>query len=143
MPLRVLPSDKKLRLIDIAPCGMNCRLCYAFTRDKNRCPGCFGPDDEKQVSCIHCSIKTCPELAKSGKKYCGSCAKFPCRRLKQLDKRYRTKYGMSMIENLEAIKDKGVREFVRSEKKRWACPSCKTILCVHREDCVVCGHVWR
>jgi len=29
---------------------------------------------------------------------------------------------MSMLENLEFIKEKGVRRFVKKEKKRWACP---------------------
>ena len=32
--------------------------------------------------------------------YCYECAEFPCRSLKHLDKRYRTNYRMSMIENL-------------------------------------------
>ncbi|MFA5801027.1 MAG: hypothetical protein WC911_00980 [Thermoleophilia bacterium] len=41
-----------------------------------------------------------------------------------LDKRYRTKYGMSMIENLEIIRQVGVRDIFRREKQRWACPKC-------------------
>ena len=38
-------------------------------------------------------------------RYCYECDGFPCARVKRLDKRYRTKYEMSMIENLEYIRD--------------------------------------
>ena len=24
----------------IAPCGMNCGICYGYLREKNKCPGC-------------------------------------------------------------------------------------------------------
>ncbi len=29
----------------IAPCGMNCSICMAYLRGKNKCPGCRGIDD--------------------------------------------------------------------------------------------------
>lgn len=44
---------------------------------------------------------------------------FPCDRLNHLDERYKTKYGMSMIDNLVHIKKFGVRHFIRNEKERW------------------------
>jgi len=44
-----------------------------------------------------------------------------------------------MIENLENIRDYGIREFIKIEKSRWKCPECGKILCVHREDCEYCG----
>jgi len=53
---------------------------------------------------------------KTKSKFCFECEKFPCLRIKQLDKRYRTKYNMSVLENLENIKKLGVREFVQNEK---------------------------
>ena len=62
-------------------------------------------------------------------KYCFECDTFPCARLKQLDKRYRTKYEMSMIENLEYIRDHGIRKFVKHEEKRWT--KGDKIYCVH------------
>jgi hypothetical protein len=43
-----------------------------------------------------------------------SCASFPCARLTHLDKRYRTKYGMRMLGNLESIRKFGVRYFIRA-----------------------------
>jgi rubredoxin len=27
--------------------------------------------------------------------------------------------------------------------ERWACSGCGEVLCVHRESCDTCGHVWR
>lgn len=124
----------------IAPCGMNCRLCLAYTRDKNPCPGCLGDDSLKTKVRILCKIKNCEEMAKAKVKYCFGCDSFPCARLKNLDKRYRAKYGMSMIENLEDIRKFGIRHFVRNEKERWTCPECGKLLCVHKSQCLYCQH---
>ncbi|PIP06949.1 MAG: GNAT family N-acetyltransferase, partial [Syntrophobacteraceae bacterium CG23_combo_of_CG06-09_8_20_14_all_50_8] len=85
----------------IAPCGMNCRLCQAYIRDKKPCPSCRGYDSGKSKSCVSCKIKNCEKIAKGNLKYCFGCDTFPCAKLKHLDNRYRTKYGMSMIDNLE------------------------------------------
>jgi hypothetical protein len=67
------------------------------------------------------------------------CPEYPCKRLGRLDKRYKTKYGMSMIDNLEFIKGKGLTAFVEKENERWRCPKCGGIICVHRGYCVECG----
>ncbi|MBU1074572.1 DUF3795 domain-containing protein [Patescibacteria group bacterium] len=125
----------------IAPCGMNCGICLGFLREKNRCRGCRSGGRGKPTYCNKCVIANCPELKKSKEKYCSSqCAKFPCRRLKQLDKRYKTNYGMSMIENLEYIQDKGIIKFVANEKRRWTCKKCNGTICVHRSFCLNCGN---
>lgn len=116
----------------IAPCGMDCGICMAYLREKNHCPGCRFPDRR----CGNCTIWSCENLRG---KYCFSCSTFPCRRLKQLDRRYCTKYGMSMIENLEAIRAHGIRKFVAGEKERWACPACGGTINVHRHCCSACG----
>ncbi len=124
----------------IAPCGMDCALCIGHLREKNRCPGCNDPRDAaKPPYCARCSIKTCAGPARAHK-FCLSCSQFPCRRLRQLDRRYRTKYGMSMVANLEFIREFGIRKFVAQEKVRWACPNCGNALCVHRNECLRCGH---
>jgi len=121
----------------IAPCGMNCGVCMAYLREKNHCPGCNYPDDNKAVSCARCIIKNCETIKKV--KFCYKCEKYPCTRLKNLDKRYRTKYHMSMIENLENIKKLGIRQFVKNEQVRWRCPKCGGNICVHRGYCFDCG----
>ena len=123
----------------IGQCGMNCGICVAYLREKNKCTGCRGSDTHKPVTRTKCKIKTC-EVFKNGKtKYCFDCEKFPCSNLEHLDKRYRTKYNMSMIENLESIKELGIRQFVRNEKARWSCPECGGTICVHKGYCYSCG----
>ena len=121
----------------IAPCGMNCTLCIGFQREKRSCPGCRAPDEEISLKhCITCLIKRCERRTGT---YCFSCDLYPCRRLSQLDKRYRTRYGMSMVENLEMIRDQGVDAFMASESERWVCRYCGSILSVHRDTCMNCG----
>ena len=130
----------------IAPCGMNCRLCWGYIRERNTCPGCRIIDNQNSQKSKYrnrCSIKNCENIAKGKIKYCSdSCDKFPCARLKQLDKRYRTRYGMSMIENLKTINEFGVRHFIRNEKEKWTCPECGEMICVHKPICISCGYEW-
>lgn len=123
----------------VAPCGMNCGLCLGYLREKRRCPGCRSEDTGKMPSCQRCSIKNCEFLAQTRSGFCYECPKYPCRRLKQLDLRYRTKYTMSMIENLENIRNNGITAFVERENKRWRCASCGGVICVHRGYCYACG----
>jgi hypothetical protein len=59
--------------------------------------------------------------------------------LKHLDKRYRTKYEMSMIENLGNIKNFGIRKFLKNEDVRWTCSQCGGTICVHKKYCIDCG----
>lgn len=122
----------------IGPCGMNCGICYAFLRVKNKCPGCRCFNAEEPVSIARCKIRNC-EFIKTGKvKYCFECAPYPCKNIKNLDKRYRTKYNMSEIENLEYIKEKGVTELVERERIKWTCPDCGGTINVHKQVCSEC-----
>jgi len=123
----------------IAPCGMNCALCHAYLREKNTCVGCRGIDDDKAAYCKKCIIKSCEHIAASEAKFCYECLKFPCTRLKQLDKRYTVKYHMSMIENLNNIKNKGIESFVDNEEKRWTCENCGSLISVHKPNCLNCN----
>jgi hypothetical protein len=113
----------------IAPCGMNCALCLAYMRDQKHCPGCRGDDAEKSKSCRQCRIKNCSKLLKNKWQYCWRCDSFPCGRIQHIDKRYRTKYEMSMIENLKYVRDFGIRKFLIREQKRWVKGG--KIYCVH------------
>ena len=130
--------DNKEEICLIAPCGMNCGICLAFLRNKNKCYGCWGDDKYKSKSCLQCIIKKCELLAKTNSKFCYECEKYPCLRLKQLDKRYRTKYHMSMLENLENIKMMGLEKFIQNEHERWLCNECGGSICVHRGVCLTC-----
>lgn len=121
----------RLTTKQVAPCGMNCGICRAYLREKNKCPGCRAVDTDKAISVIRCKIKNCDVIQKGKVRFCFECEKFPCAWLKNLDKRYRSKYGMSEIENLENIRDNGIDEFVKSERKKWQ--SEKGIFCVHNK----------
>jgi hypothetical protein len=123
----------------IAPCGMNCGICRAYLRDKNKCPGCRAPDADKPVTRVKCKIKTCNYFQNGKAKYCFDCKNLPCEPMERLDKRYRTKYNMSMVENLAFIKNFGIRKFIKNEKSRWTCPRCGGVICVHKKQCSSCG----
>lgn len=123
----------------IAPCGMNCGICIGHMREKKPCGGCFSREDvNKPENCRSCSIANCEFLAKTESGFCYDCEKYPCARLKRLDKRYRTKYHMSMIENLDIINNKGLEVFLTMEESRWKCLSCGSGLSAHRDFCLNC-----
>jgi hypothetical protein len=127
------------KVLLIAPCGMNCGICMAYLRDKNKCPSCRGVDTNKPFTRTNCKIKNCSLFQEGRTKFCFKCGMFPCDYLKHLDKRYRTKYNMSMIENLEHIKKLGIVKFIESEKRKWICPKCGGTICVHKGYCFSCG----
>lgn len=127
----------------IAPCGMNCRLCVAYQykqMDLNKhgfhrtyCPGCI----PRGKNCLHMA-DACDKLATGAVRFCFECDDFPCKRLKSLDKRYRTKYHMSMIENLESIRDNGLDAFLFEQGEKWNCPECGGVICCHNGLCLAC-----
>jgi hypothetical protein len=126
----------------IAPCGMNCRLCSAYMRIRNPCPGCRGDDRGKPKTRVRCRIKNCKRRLGGKAGYCCDCSSFPCELLTRLDQRYRKNYGMSMIENLKAIRTSGILDFIRSEQTKWACPGCGATICVHQARCLECQRKW-
>jgi ribosomal protein S27AE len=72
---------------------------------------------------------------------CSQCDSVPCEKLAHLDKRYRERYGMSMVENVKIIKAKGMNEFLKSQAEKYSCPSCsKGVVCVHDNKCYTCGY---
>lgn len=124
----------------IAPCGMNCGICVAYfghtmsgKRRGGKCIGCRARD--KNCAFVK---KGCELLTKKKVKFCFECSRFPCDRLKVLDKRYRKKYDMSMIENLRFIKKHGMKKFLASQRKKYRCPGCGGVVCVHDNKCYTC-----
>ena len=63
----------------------------------------------------------------------------PCRQLKALDKRYRTKYHLSMLHNLEFIQKHGITKFLEKEAEKWHCPDCGGTICCHNGLCLSCN----
>ncbi len=127
----------------IAPCGMNCGVCIAFfgftLKGEKRKHPCFGC----RARTSHCALikKPCNKLKTKQVTYCFECVDFPCKNLRTLDKRYRSNFGMSMIENLNYIQKNGIDEFLRYEQERWKCPRCGEVICVHNKTCYSCGYI--
>lgn len=127
----------------IAPCGMNCSLCIAYQAKlydldkqgfrRKYCPGCLPRGENCTHMRDHCDL-----VGKGQVRFCFECGDFPCKRLKNLDKRYRTKYHLSMIENLNCIKEQGIETYLAKEKTRWRCPECGEIICCHNGLCLNC-----
>lgn len=127
----------------IAPCGMNCSLCISFQfreQDLNKkgfhrsyCPGCI----PRGKHCTHMANR-CPSMANGEFRFCFECPQYPCSSLKNLDKRYRTKYHMSMLENLDFIKIWGITRFLRAQEAQWKCSRCGALICCHNGLCLNC-----
>lgn len=130
-----LTLDSKL----IAPCGIYCGACYIFLRDKKNCLGCRVASPAKPKYCDKCKIAHCESLLKTASGYCFECEKFPCQKLKQLDKRYRTTYSTSLIQNQIDIKDKGINAFLNQESKTRTCSKCGSVVSIHWKECQNCN----
>ena len=134
-------QEEKFTAELIAPCGMNCGICVSFF-------GYTMEGKKRKHTCITCRSRVskcafvqqqCRKLATKQIKYCFECTDFPCASLRALDNRYRNKYGMSMIENLNYIKANGIKQFLKNEQERWKCPICGGIICVHNGTCYTCN----
>ena len=123
----------KINSILIASCWMNCALCYAYQREKNKCSGCR-IEAKKTKARILCKIKNC----KLKQNFCYECGNMPCKSLNNIDKRYRSKYNMSIIENLNNIKKFWMNRFLTSEWLKWTCNNCWNLICVHKWYCLSC-----
>ena len=124
----------------IAACGMNCRICIGYfgytmngTKRKMKCIGCR-PRDK---SCAFLK-KYCKKLSKKELDYCYECSDFPCTHLEKIDKLYRERYQMSMIENLKFIQYQGIEKFLKQQEKKYQCPECGGVICVHNGVCYSC-----
>ena len=126
----------------VAPCGLNCAVCRAFLRVRNRCPGCRADDATKPPTRCRCNIKNCETGQGQSPPSCLGCAQRPCPTLRHLDKRYQARYHTSPIGNLDALAVNGVSAFLKAEAARWTCPACGGTLCMHQPQCPRCGRAW-
>lgn len=121
----------------VSPCGLICDICWGFQREKNRCFGCLegGSNSSHQEKC---SILNCPEKNGDPAKPCMICSQYPCKRLKNLEKRYTTNYGESLMENFRQIEDQGLEQFLLNAETAWRCLECGNLLSAHRPQCLHC-----
>jgi hypothetical protein len=121
----------------LAPCGVNCYVCYVYLRKKKPCLGCHGVDANKPNHCRNCKIKDCAK--ERGVDFCFDCADFPCKIIKRMDKSYRQRYQVSLIENATLIKSNGAEAFLLAEKAKWSCAHCDGVVSLHDQICSECG----
>jgi hypothetical protein len=121
----------------LAPCGINCRVCYVYLRKKKPCLGCRGQDDAKPEHCRKCKIKDCA-LGQSID-FCFDCTSFPCVTIKRLDKNYRQRYQVSLIANAIRLKTVGAQQYLREEREKWTCAECGGVISLHDHACSECG----
>lgn len=127
----------------VAPCGMNCNICaayLAYTHDLKAkglrmmyCTGCRPRD--KPCAFLK---KQCSTLRNGEVMYCYECPTFPCDRLSAIDRRYRTQFRMSEVENLHRIRDGGIGPFLKAEEEKWRCPVCGGVVSCHNGLCFDC-----
>jgi len=128
----------------VAPCGMNCAICSGYLALKHevktkgiRMPYCKGCRPRGKI----CAFlkKKCELLLNNKVRFCYECKNFPCDKLLHLDKRYRTYFRMSMVENLKTIKEEGIQEFLKMEEEKWKSPECGGVICCHNGICFSCS----
>ena len=62
----------------------------------------------------------------------------PCENLDRIDRRYRKRYNMSMVENLKELEEKGMNQFLRSQEDKYECQKCGDVISVHDGKCYTC-----
>jgi predicted RNA-binding Zn-ribbon protein involved in translation (DUF1610 family) len=78
-------------------------------------------------------------LSKKEIRFCFECEKMPCSKLERLDKRYRERYGMSMVSNLRELEQNGMKSFIEAQTAKYKCPACGDVISVHDGKCYVCS----
>lgn len=121
----------------LAPCGMTCMVCYVHLKEKKPCPGCRGQDESKPSHCRECEIKKCVKSHEIG--FCFECTSFPCTTIKRLDKSYKQRYQVSLIENALRLKAVGAKQHLLEEKEKWTCAQCGGVISLHDQICSECG----
>lgn len=127
-----------------APCGIYCGSCRQYLLWKKD----LLEERGYKIGCKGCRIrnkkcafirKDCPQLRKNEIEYCFECEKFPCQALRKIDKIYRERYFVNLIENLKRTREIGADAWLQEQEKLYCCPQCGGEICVHDEECYDCG----
>jgi hypothetical protein len=126
---------------------MNCGICRGYLalahgvpRKRGRVTYCAGCRPRAKNCYIKRNCKT-KKLNRREIQYCYECDVMPCEKLSHLDKRYRERYGMSMVENLKILRAEGMGAFLKNQEAKYQCPTCGDVVCVHDGKCYCCGYV--
>lgn len=130
----------------IAPCGMNCAICsrylaYRYGLKRSQCIGCRPRNESCDYLFNKCSGIN--HASKGNATFCFECDQYPCKQINRMDDRYRKNYEMSVKENLENIRRKGIKNFVDEQYKKYHCPKCGGLISIHNRKCFECDTVTR
>lgn len=131
----------------IAPCGMNCAVCsrylaYRNSLKKSQCRGCR-PDNKKCSYLFEkCSGINNSVSGTSRASFCSECDQYStCKQISRMDKRYRTKYSMSVKDNLDFIKKEGMDKFSGEQYRKYKCDRCGGLISIHNRKCFKCDKI--
>jgi hypothetical protein len=122
---------------------MNCAICSGYLALKHD----LKAKGIRMVQCVGCRPrnkmcaflkKRCSKLLNGEATFCYECESFPCSRLRTIDKRYRSRYRMSMTDNLQFIREHGIEQFLKEQEKSWKCKRCGEMICCHNGLCFNC-----
>jgi len=58
-----------------------------------------------------------------------------------MDDRYRRNYNMSIKDNLEYIKNRGIGKFIEEQYEKYRCVTCGSLISVHNRKCFKCDTI--
>jgi len=100
---------------DISVCGLNCAKCKLLAEDE--CKGCRGPLDQHWSP--QCEFLSCAR--ERGHSYCFECADFPCEKIQAFAADGHEHHKLA-VENLKAMKAKGIENWIAEQPKVMFCP---------------------
>ena len=130
--------------IMLAPCGINCLVCYrhaGIRKSGKPCAGCLKRDLDRLEHGRKCHIINC--VKEKGFAHCFACDDFPCKRIKALEKNYNKRYHISLIANSMMAKEQGVQAFLAQDCIGWTCAQCGGLFSLHEGICSECGNIKR
>ncbi len=101
-----------------------------------KCNGC--KSDTLFVNCANCFIRKCAK--EKNVNYCLDCGSYPCSHIVNLKKAGPVlPHIKDNHNNLERIREAGLKVWSSEQKKRWQCPHCQTEFSWYTDRCRNCG----
>lgn len=120
----------------LAPCGLNCMLCYRHL-GKDPCPGCRARLDDLDSYKRKCVMRAC--VLEHGYATCADCAERPCKRVKSFQKRYMDGYGVNLSAIAQSVQRAGAEAYLRADLEAHTCRDCGHLIDLHFGRCSGCG----
>jgi len=147
--------NNKLKLLGY--CGLYCGACTrycallpdgkhvledaitkGYLRREGTCTGCRGKSKSMYDHCYACEIKKCA-ISKEIE-HCGLCYSFPCEIIVEFQNQGHSIHHKEVIDNLNELKDKDSKKWLKEQQKRWTC-SCGKHFSWYEVNCSNCGNI--